>query len=349
MENQVREQSLKDLFEQIKEFVFYLWKKKFWLIAVSIIFGLLGFLYAYRSTPVYSATITYMVNDDGKGSDRGVAAIVGMLGFPGRTGKVNLDKVVALSTSQKIIKKSILDTVYVNGERMLLGNYIVNKLGLIEQWKEKEDVISEFKGFRNNDSLTIPENAAFKQLYSIIAGEKNKNRYLSSAFDEDNTILNLNITTDYDTLSYLLVKSIFKNLQDFYIFQSIEQPLVTVQELEKRVASIEGQIKKSDVSLAVKTDRAEGLWKTEDAVPQQQISRDIKVNTIVYGELLKNLEAARFTLQTTTPVFQIIDEPLYPIKESTKSIKIFTLLGFIIGGGLMIGIYYILYTIKNES
>ncbi len=47
-----------------------------------------------------------------------------------------------------------------------------------------------------------------------------------------------------------------------------------------------------------------------------------------YGEVLKNLEIAKITLQKETPLYQIIDEPTLPlVKEKTGK-----LMGLIVGG-----------------
>lgn len=348
MDTEEKEMTLREMIEMVKDFVLYIWKKKFIIIPIALICGLLGFFYAKYSMPKYSAKMTFMVKEDGSGSVGGVSSILGMLGIGSKAGKFNLDKVVALSKSQNIIRKTLLDTVEVDGRKEILANYMVEKMGLKEGWKETPNIISQFESFSGSETFSLPESEAFKRLFNIIAGEKNKNRLFSSGFDEFNTIFTFVITSQYDTLSYLLTQGIFNNLQDFYIFQSIQQPLVTVQQLEKRVATVEGKMKKGDYSLASTKDQTIGLWKEQDAVPEKQISRDINVNTIVYGELLKNLEAARFTLQTSTPVFQVIDQPFYPITKAEKSILFYTLLGIILGCGIIAFILLIGRVIKGQ-
>jgi uncharacterized protein involved in exopolysaccharide biosynthesis len=50
----------------------------------------------------------------------------------------------------------------------------------------------------------------------------------------------------------------------------------------------------------------------------------------MYGEAQKNLEQLNFILATTSPSFNIIDQPYSPIKPEGKSKVKFGLIGFIL-------------------
>jgi hypothetical protein len=42
---------------------------------------------------------------------------------------------------------------------------------------------------------------------------------------------------------------------------------------------------------------------------------DIQTSGIIYGEALKNLALAKVVLQKETPLIQLIDKPVYPLKK----------------------------------
>ena len=73
---------------------------------------------------------------------------------------------------------------------------------------------------------------------------------------------------------------------------------------------------------------------TQD-VPKTILDRDNKMTAMVYGEVVKNLELASFSLQNRTPYIQSIDEPILPllvikpkiISEIFKSIALGLLIG----------------------
>jgi uncharacterized protein involved in exopolysaccharide biosynthesis len=66
-----------------------------------------------------------------------------------------------------------------------------------------------------------------------------------------------------------------------------------------------------------------------------------------YGEVVKNLELAKITLQKQTPLYQVIDEPSLPLKMETKSKLIFLLAGGFFAGILICTILIIRKTLAG--
>jgi uncharacterized protein involved in exopolysaccharide biosynthesis len=67
----------------------------------------------------------------------------------------------------------------------------------------------------------------------------------------------------------------------------------------------------------------------------------------MYGEVIKNLEYTKISMEQETPVIQIIDIPIYPLKK----IKLGRLMGIVLGGfmgGVIIVFYLICRKILND-
>jgi uncharacterized protein involved in exopolysaccharide biosynthesis len=64
---------------------------------------------------------------------------------------------------------------------------------------------------------------------------------------------------------------------------------------------------------------ANEAYKTAE-VPAELSQRDRLVNNTLYAELLKNLETARMALASQTPVIQLLDTPVYPLKNRSWSL-----------------------------
>ncbi len=71
-------------------------------------------------------------------------------------------------------------------------------------------------------------------------------------------------------------------------------------------------------------------------VPIRKLSIDVQTSGAVYAEMVKNLEVSKITLRNTTPLIQIIDEPILPLKDTTWSLLKTIVLGIMIGGLLML-------------
>jgi hypothetical protein len=129
-------------------------------------------------------------------------------------------------------------------------------------------------------------------------------------------------------------------LSTFYINKSVERQQETFDNLQHKVDSLRDLIYRKDYSLANIKDTYRNTWLNENAVPQIQVDRDIKVFSILYGEALKNLEFASFTLQTQTPFIQALDLPIIPLE--VKKEKFLYNLGKAIAIALLMSISFII-------
>ena len=57
----------------------------------------------------------------------------------------------------------------------------------------------------------------------------------------------------------------------------------------------------------------------------------MQVKSALYTELLKNLEISELTLKKETPLIQIIDRPILPLKNQKMGRAIGAIIGMIIG------------------
>lgn len=321
-------------------FIKFLWNIKWWIIIFSILGGVSFGLKAYLATPVYEAKITFMVKEDEGSSFGGLVSLLGNIGMGNVSkSKFNLNKVMAIAGSQKIIIGSILDTVEINNRKDLLGNFIIEEYDLVDMWRKKNPRMKGFSRLVNGDSSFI-QNQAKKLLYNLIAGEHD-DKLFSMGYDKENTIMSLRITSKSEQVSMELVNSIYNKLSVFYIEQSIEKAQKTVDNLESKAVSLERALVGKEYGLASTIDRSLGLYRSTDAVPQQKLNRDVQINTVMYGEVIKNLEAAKFSLQNSIPIFQPIDEPYYPLKKIVPSLMMYTLVGLLLGAFITVGFFYI--------
>ena len=56
--------------------------------------------------------------------------------------------------------------------------------------------------------------------------------------------------------------------------------------------------------------------------------------------MLKNVEVADFSVKNSTPVFKVIDRPVYPLKTRGSNLLKFIVIGIVIGGFLGVGFVF---------
>lgn len=331
MENEL---TFSEVIDNSRSYIKHCFANKWMFIILSGIGVIYAFINYQLQKTYYNSSLTFMVKEDEGNSlvSGAISSILGNIGFgSGAKSKVNLDKVVALSKSKYIIKNALLDTIFVKGKNEMLALYLIDVYNLKESWKKEKGIISTFDGFRSNKEMSLVENDALENLYGMIADPQNTDKMFSSSYDDKSTIISLKFKSISDTLSYSMINSIYKHLQSFYIRQSIEKAEKTVHSLEEKLINISKNLKNKDYAYAQKIDNNLGVWLKQETVDQDRTLRDVQINSILYSEVIKNLETARFSLNSATPVFQAIDEPCYPVSKSEPSLLKYIFVGFSIG------------------
>lgn len=94
---------------------------------------------------------------------------------------------------------------------------------------------------------------------------------------------------------------------------------------------------------ATLADQNLNITKQVGSVDRQKKQIDLQVATTAYGEVIKNLEIAKITLQKETPLIQIIDQPIYPLKKE----KISKLMSLINWGGIS-GFFSVIFLLTQR-
>lgn len=333
--------SFRQLIDHSINWIKFFWTKKWRIILASVFMACILSLYAYLSPPIYQATSTFIVKEDDGGSIAGLNSILSSIGLSGTSrSKFNLDKVVSIAQSKKILSNALMDSVTIDGKMDLMGNFLVEKYNLLSGWEKTKTAVQNFKRFEQGDT-SLAQNAALNSIYYLVSSSENKKRLLDASFDEFSSIISLKVTSISEPVSRELSRLIYKNLADFYISQSTEKARRTIDTLERNIALVKRRLENKESILAITKDRSLGLYMENDLVPEKKINRDYQISNVMYSELVRNLATAKFSLQTATPVFQPIDVPEYPLFPIKKSLKLFGILGFFLGGFLSMGILYL--------
>ncbi len=345
------EVSLKELLIKIQEFykeVFNNWKL---VILIPIPFILIFLYRAYITPKIYPAELTFMVNENEGNSMGGVNAILGQFGLGGRGGgKSNLDKMLELATSRKIIQNVIFEKSIVEDNMDYLANDIINVYDLHEKWEKDTTGLANFF-FPDKiiaDSFNKSENKVLKTIYALIVGTKKTEGILNTSFSQETGIMKIKVDSKSEALSIKLSKSVYENLSKFYVEKSVEKQSETYKVVKEKVDSIKFLLAAKEYSLASFKDSNRGLWTTKTRLSELRLQRDVQVLSAMYGESIKNLEIADFTLKNKTPFIQIIDAPIAPIDPVVESkLKAIFLGGFL--GGFLIVSFIIMRKIYRDT
>jgi len=301
---------------------------RFWwvvLIGALVGGGIMGYN-AHTTQPQYTAKLTFMLNEEGgQGISTALSSLLGR--FSGGTAKYNLEKILALSKARVIIEKVLFAKTNIDGKEDFIGNHFIEIYKINEENKKKNKPEVYFEN-GNIDQFNENERFQLLNVYKLLVGPKG---ILSATINDKSGIMNLEIKTKNEILSIVTLDTLYDKLSQYYIDKSIEKEQITYNLLRRRVEQLYGQMNHQLTNAATLEDKTMGVWEQKTKLPQVKYERDTRISAILYGEALKNLELADFSLKTKTPFIQILDSPIAPLEVEESSIMKNVLLGAFLG------------------
>ncbi len=323
--------SLKELIQKLQATAAYLWGYRLRLLLMGLLGGALGFGYAHFFKEVtYTSRLTFVVEEKGTGGGN-LMGLASQFGFDlggGGGGLFSSDNLMLLLRSQKIIESALLEPL-----PELNNNHLLN--GYLHTHFPKQLEKGKIKLFEVNKSRSALSRAEDSTLAVVVAGIQKATAV--NKLDKKASIINLSITDANEQWAFLMSQLIIKKATEMYLDLKTGKTSRTVEILESRVDSVKGALDGLMSAAAVETDQNQALVRMQARVPAAKKQMQIQMLTAMYGELVKNLELTRFTLEREEPVIQIIDAPSMPLKKAGQGRLLSAVLGSFLLTVLLMG------------
>ncbi len=331
------EVSIKELFLKIKEWVAYLKAQWKMLVFVVILCASIGFLYAYLQKPIYTATLSFALDDEksGGGGIGGALGLASSLGFDlgggsvsGVFSGVNL---LELMKSRSLVEKTLLQPISINGKSISLASYYM-KFNEMDKNIGKTFLLPSdpFPPLANRSTFNLQQDSLLGILYRQITG---KNGLLSVAQkDKKISILTIDVKSKDELFSKTFAENLAKVVSAFYIETKSKKAKLNYEILQKQTDSIRNELNMAISGVAAANDLTYNLNPAfnRQRTPSARKQIDVQANTAILTQLVVNLEMAKVTLRKETPLIQVIDAPILPLpKEKLGKMKA------AIGGGFL--------------
>lgn len=336
--------SIKDLLKKVKKLIRFIIGKKRILIYFGLTGFLLGILFSLLESTDYKAVSTFVLEEQGHGGGlglsqySGLAAMAGIdLGGGSEKGLFQGDNILELYKSRKMIEKTLLTSVKMDGKnQLLIDRFIQIRNENSFPWNR-----SKLKGlkFENNQKVfTRLQDSAIREITKYI----NKNILSVSKPDKKLSIINVEVKFTDERFAQLFNKNLVQNVNDFYIQTQTRKTFQNVQILQHQADSVRQILNNFIGKVAESTDLnpyPNPLLHSLQ-VPYQKKQIDVQANTAIYTEIVKNLEISKISLRQETPLIQIIDEPILPLEDDKTHLLKAGILG--ITFGLFLSLVYLL-------
>ena len=342
--------SLKELILKIKEWVIYLKTK--WLIILSfgIIGAGIGYVYAYFQKPIYTATLTFALEDEKGGGGSGIGGALGFassLGFDLGTsagGAFSGTNLIELMKSRKIVELALLKPVKLGGKATTLAEFYLQFKNERKKWQASNLQLNDKVLFQPNSDrsrFSLQQDSVLGFMHSALIKE---NLFVNQK-DKKVSILSVDVKTENEIFSKLFAEAVVDEVSDFYIDTKSKKARLNVEILEKQSDSIRAELNAAIQGVAKATDDIYNLNSALNIkrAPATKRQIDVQANTAILTQLVSNLELARVTLRKETPLIQVVDKPILPLsKEKVGKLK------SLIIGGMLAGLLIIVFLIIRK-
>lgn len=335
--------SLNEIVKKIKEWYLYLLSNWKITILAGILGALIGLAYSFIKKPIYTATLTFTLENEGSGGGIGGAlGLASQFGFDlGGSGGGAFEgaNLIELFKSRKIIQKTLLRPVKFDEKTISLAEmYILNE-GWREKWNNNVNLKNLFflPGNKNNIQTRQQDS-----ILGIIYDNIFENNLKIAKKDKKIDIITIEMVSENEIFAKMFSEELVKEVSTFYIDTKSKKARINMDILKKQTDSIRGALNGAITGVAVANDNTFNLNPALNVkrTPSARRQVDVQANTAILTELVKQTEIAKVTVRKETPLIQIIDQPIYPLKK-----KKFGKAKGIISGGILAGLFIILYLI----
>jgi hypothetical protein len=333
---------IRDIVLKIRSYIKYIQKQWLTLLIIGVLGGILGLAYAVIKKPVYTATCSFVLEENkssgGLSQYASLASIAGIdIGGSGG-GVFEGDNIIALYTSRTMIAKALLDTVYFNNKPLLLIDRYVNFLHLRDKWQNKDKI--------SNINFNGPEesfNRVQDSLLIDIVANINKNVLEVSKPDKKLNIIDVDVHFGDELFAKSFNDKLVATVNDFYVKTKTKKNAINVDVLQRQTDSIKRVLNSSIGGVASALDAAPNANPAllSLRVPSQRKQIDVQASSAIYAGLQQNLELAKISLRQETPLIQILDNPILPLEVKRSSKIADALAGFFIAAFLTLGFLFL--------
>ena len=334
--------SLKELVEKAKEWYFYLLSQWRIIVFAGIIGGLIGLSYSFFKKPIYTASLSFALEDEksggGLGSALGLASSLGLDLGGGGGSMFTGSNLTELFKSRVMVEKTLLSTVKDKDDKptTLAELYIKNN-----DWRKDWNDNSKMKGIQ---FLPTVKRTYFTRVHDSILGLMHnnllKNSFTVAQKDKKVAIISIDVKDTDEYFAKLFCENLAKSVSDFYVTTKSKKAKMNMNILNHQVDSVRRELNGAITGVAIANDNTFNLNPALNIrrAPSARRQVDVQANTAILTELVKQSELAKVTLRKETPLIQVIDKPILPLpKEKFGKLKGLIMGGFLAGFLVVIG------------
>jgi uncharacterized protein involved in exopolysaccharide biosynthesis len=248
---------------------------------------------------------------------------------------------VELMKSRKLVEKTLLSPIIVNGKTQSLADYYLEFNEMKKGWDQKPLLKGlSFPIDADRKTFTLQQDSILKGLSAGMA----KNNLTIAQKDKKISIINIDVSSNNEKFAKAFCETLAFETSEYYVEIKSKKARMNVEILQKQTDSIRAELNSAITGVATAADNVFNLNMAMNVkrTPGARRQVDVQANTAMLTSLVTNLEMSKMALRKETPLIQIIDRPIFPLeKEKVGKLKSLVLGGFLAG---FLTVLYLVFT-----
>lgn len=308
--------SLKELIEKVKEWFKYLLSQWKIIVLAGIIGAVLGVTYSYIKKPIYTATLTFALEDE-KGGGVGLGSLASSFGFDlgGGGGSIFTgSNLMELFKSRTMVEQTLLTPVVYKGEKISLAEMYIEENKWRKSWENKPNL-------KAIQFLPETQRKYFTRVHDSILGVIYQNLSNTGLTvgqrDKKIDIISIDVMSTNELFAKFFTEGLVREVSHFYIDTKSKKARQNMVILQRQTDSVRAELNGAITGVAVANDNTFMLNPALNVkrAPSARRQVDVQANTAILTELVKQNELAKVTVRKETPLIQVIDRPVLPLKK----------------------------------
>ncbi len=339
METQNDEITLKELIEKAKEWYSYLLSQWKIIVLAGVVGATLGLAYSMNKKPIYTATLSFALEDEkggGMSGALGLASSLGLdLGGGSGGGAFSGANLTELFKSRSMVEQTLIQPVLAGVDTISLAELYIQTKEWRKDWNEKPKLKTiQFPPLTKRKYFTREHDSIMGKMYEDLS----KTSLTVAQKDKKISIISIDVKSENEAFAKAFTENLAKQVSDFYVNTKSKKARMNMAILQKQTDSIRAELNGAITGVAVANDNTFMLNPALNVnrAPSAKRQVDVQANTAILTELVKQTELAKVTLRKETPLIQVIDRPILPLPKDRFGKAKGILLGGILAGFLTI-------------
>jgi hypothetical protein len=326
---------------QAGELFRYVLHRWYWPLLCGIALGAAAyFYYSFTGKKEYTAEITFVLDEEITSPKKsGLSEITEQLGLgPSDAGALlGAEGNFAGLLTSRFLTEQTLRQKFTGKKNITYIDFFLDSLNYRSKWTGQSPfATTKFDTIAKTAEEQLFQNSIIANAHSIITGKLLKiDKKMPGS-----SIIAISCTSVNELFSKMFLETLVKNAADYYVRIQTEKSKQNLQSLNHRLDSVRSAYVSAMYGKASISDANMNLVLQRAAVPGQKKQTDVDILRSAYTELSLNMESAKTALLRKTPVIQILDTPMLPLKTTGVSTVRKFILFFLLGAFLTAAFFF---------